>query len=120
MRICAVIFLLALTAAGCTTRSTARTEARLAFLAGQNAALRQQLAEQSRCVTIHGPVEKSSVPWVDGLTLSQAIATANYLAPNDPREISITRHGETATLDAGVLLSGVAVPLEPGDVVELR
>ena len=55
-----------------------------------------------------------------GLTLAQAIATANYLDAQAPEEIIITRQGESATLDANVLLNGAAVPLEPGDVIELR
>lgn len=120
MRVFAVIIFLALAAAGCTTRSTAEAEAQKAFLAGQKAALEKQLAEQSGSVTVIGPVENASVPWVAGLTLAQAIATANYLAPDDPKEIIITRHGETANLDAEVLLNGAVVPLEPGDVVEIR
>ena len=55
-----------------------------------------------------------------GLTLAQAVATANYLGAQAPKEIIITRQGESTKLGADVLLNGVAVPLEPGDVVELR
>ena len=55
-----------------------------------------------------------------GLTLAQAIATANYLDSHEPKTIIITRQGESAQLDANILLNGVAVPLEPGDMVELR
>jgi hypothetical protein len=111
--------------AGCTTKSTAQANAQQAYLAGQNAALRRQLEQQQQAsqapgVTLVGPVQNPQVPWVAGLTLAQAVATANYLGAQAPKEIIITRQGESATLDAGVLLNGVAVPLEPGDVVELR
>ena len=106
--------------AGCTTRSAAQANAREAYLAGQNAALQKQLASQAPGVTVMGPVQTPQVPWVAGLTLVQAVATANYLGAQAPKEIIITRQGEIATLPATVLLNGVPVPLEPGDVIELR
>jgi hypothetical protein len=111
--------------AGCTTKPVAQAKAQQAYLAGQNAVLRQQLEQQQQAsqapgVTVAGPVQNSQVPWVAGLTLAQAVATANYLGAQAPKEIIITRQGESATLGADVLLNGMAVPLEPGDVVELR
>ncbi len=106
--------------AGCTTKSESQARAQESFLAGQNAALRQQRAAQFSGVTIVGPVQNPQVPWVAGLTLAQAIATANYLDSNEPKTIIIMRQGESATLDAKVLLNGAQVPLEPGDVIELR
>ena len=106
--------------AGCTTKSGAQATAQQAFLAGQNAAFKQQQAAQFSGVTIVGPVQNPQVPWVAGLTLAQAIATANYLDSHEPKQIIITRQGENATLDAKILFNGVQVPLEPGDVIELR
>ncbi len=103
---------------GCTSRSKAKATAQEAFLAGQNAALQQ--TPQFPTVTILGPVQNHVVPWVAGLTLVQAIATANYLDSHAPKTIAITRQGESATLKADVLLNGAVVPLEPGDVVELK
>ncbi len=115
------ILLLSLVLAGCTTESEARREARDAYLAGQNEALlRQQAQSQMPVVTILGPVQNSKVPWVSGLTLVQALATANYLDSKGPKQIIITRNGESATLDPGVLFNGAVVPLEAGDVVELQ
>jgi len=105
---------------GCTTKSGAQAKAQQAYLAGQNAALRQQQAAQFSGVTIVGPVQNPQVPWVAGLTLAQAVATANYLDSQEPKQVIITRQGESATLNADVLVNGVAVPLEPGDVIELR
>jgi hypothetical protein len=104
----------------CTTKSQAQMKAQQAFLAGQNAVLRQQQAAQSPGVTIIGPVQNPQVPWVEGLTLAQAIATANYLDSQAPKEIIITRAGENASVDPKVLLRGVPVPLEAGDIITLR
>ncbi len=109
---------LALAATGCTTQSKARLKEQNAFLAGQNEALRRQQAATG--VTIVGPVQNPQVPWVAGLTLAQALATANYTGADAPKRILITRQGETATLDAKVLLNGADIPLEIGDVIELR
>ena len=106
--------------AGCTTKSKAQAKAQQAFLAGQNAALRQQQAAQFSGVTVVGPVQNPQVPWVAGLTLAQAIATANYLDSQAPKTIIITRQGESASMNGDVLLNGAVVPLEPGDVIELR
>ena len=114
------ILIFALFAAGCTTKSTARLRAENAFLAGQNAALRQQPVQSFGTVTVLGAVQNQQVPWVAGLTLAQAVATANYIGAVEPKQIVITRAGESATLEAKVLLSGPAIPLEVGDVVELR
>lgn len=119
------VLILALAAAGCTTKSQARLEARDAFLAGQNSILRRQQAQaqtQSKepSVTIDGPVQNRQVPWVDGLTLAQALATANYLGAYDPKQIILTRQGESATLDPKILFNGTVVPLQAGDVIELR
>jgi hypothetical protein len=116
----ALSFLAAALLDGCTTKSTAQTKVQQAFLAGQNAALQQQQASQFSGVTIIGPVQNPRVPWVAGLTLSQAIATANYLDSHEPGQIVITRQGESAQLDPKVLLNGVTVPLEPGDMIEIQ
>ncbi len=105
-------------AAGCAGKSKARLREQNAFLAGQNAALLQQA--QTSGVTIVGSVQHPQVPWVAGLTLAQAIATANYVGQDQPKQIIITRNGESAALDAKVLLDGADVPLEIGDVIELH
>ncbi len=121
LKILAAILSLQLFVTGCTTKSTARLRAENAFLAGQNAALRQSPGAQSfNGVKILGAVQNQQVPWVAGLTLAQAVATANYVGEVEPKQIIITRAGESAALDAKVLLSGKDIPLEVGDVVELR
>ena len=80
----------------------------------------QAQAAQTSGVTIIGTVQHPQVPWVAGLTLAQAIATANYVGQNEPKQIIITRNGERAAMDAKVLLDGTDIPLEIGDVIELR
>jgi hypothetical protein len=120
MKILFAILVLALAATGCTTKSKARLKEQNAFLAGQNAALRQQAAAQAAGVTVVGAVQNPQVPWVAGLTLAQAVATANYVGADEPKAIIITRNGESAALDARVLLDGTDIPLEIGDVIELR
>jgi len=121
MKVLSALLLLALAAVGCTTKSAARLQAQNAFLAGQNAALRQPAASPAGSgVTVVGAVQNPQVPWVAGLTLAQAIATANYTGAEDPKQIIITRQGESATLDAKVLLEGSNIPLETSDVIELR
>jgi protein involved in polysaccharide export with SLBB domain len=122
MKMLFAILLLALATQGCSTNSTARLKQQNAYLAGQNAALQQQAlaAAQAQGVAIVGSVQNPAVPWVEGLTLGQAIATANYAGTDAPRQIIITRQGESATLDAKVLLDGTEIRLEKGDVVELR
>jgi len=103
----------------CETKSQAQARAQAAYLAGQNAALRQQQA-QAPGVTVIGPVENPDVPWVEGLTLAQAIATAKYLGQHDPKEIIVTRQGESAKLAPKMLLNGADVPLEPGDAITIH
>jgi hypothetical protein len=110
------MLILALAAAGCASHSGMQQQQ--AFLAGQNATLRQEQATPS--VTVIGPVQNSRVPWVVGLTLAQAVATADYIGTSAPRSITLTRNGEKAVLDAKVLLQGADVPLEAGDIVEIE
>ena len=114
------ILTMMLAVAGCTTKSTARLKEQNAFLAGQNAALQQQVQSAFPKVSVIGPVQNAAVPWVAGLTLAQAIATANYLGDREPREIILTRGGESAKLNPKILLDGTVVPLEAGDAVEIR
>jgi len=108
---------------GCASKAKARLQMQNAFLAGQNSVLMQQQAQsdaQSPGVTIVGAVQHPHVPWVTGLTLAQAITTADYVGQEAPKQIIITRNGESAAMDAKVLLNGTDIPLEIGDVIELR
>jgi hypothetical protein len=104
---------------GCVTKSQARAQSQAAYLAGQNDAL-AKMAGLGQGIVIVGPVEHPNVPWVAGLTLSQAIATANYTGRHNPKEITITRQGEQASINPKDLLNGHVVPLEPGDTITIR
>jgi len=118
-----VILGVAMLAGGCASESKAQLREKNAFLAGQNTVLQQQQAQalaQAPGVTVVGAVQHPQVPWVAGLTLAQAIATANYVGQDEPKQIIITRNGESATMDASVLLNGTDVPLEIGDTIEVR
>ena len=112
--------LMATSFCGCITKSQARAEAQTAYLAGQRDVLAKMAAGQHASVFVSGPVEKSEVPWVEGLTLAQAIATANYTSSHNPKTITITRQGEQAVMSPKVLLNGHVVPLEPGDTITIR
>jgi len=107
---------------GCVSKSKSQSKAQQAYLAGQNAALRQQQQAQTQSpgVTVVGSVQNSDVPWVEGLTLVQAIATAHYLGRHDPKEIILTRQGESAKVAPKMLLTGRDVPLEPGDTITIH
>jgi hypothetical protein len=65
-------------------------------------------------------VEHPNIPWVEGLTLSQAIATADYTSHHNPKAITITRQGEGISVNPRDLLGGHVVPLEPGDTITIR
>ena len=111
--------LMATSFCGCVTKSQARAQAQAAYLAGQQDAL-AKMAGQGQGIVIIGPVEHPNVPWVEGLTLSQAIATANYISRHNPKTITITRQGEQASINPKELLNGHVVPLEPGDTITIR
>jgi hypothetical protein len=108
--------LVALAVSGCVTKTQARRDVQAAYVAGQKSVLDRQ----SVGVTVVGPVMHPNVPWVVGLTLTQAIATAHYLDSRDPKSITIIRQGEKASLDPKDLINGTVVPLEPGDVIEIH
>jgi len=117
----AILSLNAVLFCGCVSKSEAQSRAKAAYLAGQNDTLRQQQAQvQAPGVTVIGSVQNSDVPWVEGLTLAQAIATANYLGQQDPKEIILTRDGESAKIAPKMLLNGADVPLEPGDTITIH
>jgi hypothetical protein len=113
------VFLIATLFCGCVTRSHANARAREAYLAGQKAAF-ASMAGQGQGVVIAGPVQYPNVPWVEGLTLSQAIATANYTSHRNPKAITITRQGEEISVNPRDLLNGHVVPLQPGDTITIR
>ncbi|HUE36311.1 MAG TPA: hypothetical protein VMO20_02880 [Candidatus Acidoferrum sp.] len=115
MRFFFCITILALAASGCVTKSQADARARSAYLAGQQAAYKSMGAQLN--VVVLGDVQKHEVPYVDGLTLGQAIATANYTGLHDPKLILVKRGDQQTPVDPKKLLSGEEITLQAGDVI---
>lgn len=111
---------LALLANGCTSKSKAQSDARTAFLAGQQQAMMRMQQGQSPIVTVHGKVRNTTIPWTEGLTVAKAIVAAEYFGMTDPREILVVRQGFARRVDPGKLLGGEDLPLLPGDLMEIR
>jgi hypothetical protein len=118
MRLYLGILVLALAAAGCVTKSQADAQARAAYMAGQQAAY-QSIQGGMTDITVLGSVQKHHVPWVTGLTLAQALATANYTGSQDPQEIILKRNSVETLIDTKQLLNGQDVSLQPGDVISV-
>ena len=114
-----VLLLIAVSFCGCVTEAQANARARAAYIQGQKAAF-ASMGGLGQGVAIIGPVQRPNVPWVEGLTLAQAIATANYISHHSPKAITITRQGEEIEVDPRDLLGGHVVPLEPGDTIRIR
>ncbi len=112
------VLLVALT--GCTTKSNAKLQAQSAYLAGQQQALTQMRDPRRTSILVLGNVRNREVPWIDGLTLAQALIAADYLPPGVPTEIIITRQGQPIRVNPADLLRGNDWPLQPGDMIELR
>jgi hypothetical protein len=119
----AVALALLAAAAGCVSRSKAAAQARAAFAAGQRDALLRHNATpdpSTTAVSILGPVKNPVIPWIEGLNLSQAILTAEYLEHTEPKIIRVKRPGHLIEIDVSRLLRGEDIPLQPGDTIELQ
>lgn len=78
-------------------------------------------AEQKPVVWIRGDVKNRAVPWDEELTLSRAIAAAEYTGLWDPHSILIVRGGETYKVKPRDLLRQRDDPtLAPGDVIVIE
>lgn len=95
-------------------------------MAGQQAGAQRAAAEAvvpagQPIITLHGPVQHSVLPWIDGLTLSQAIVDADYTGFMNPVLIRVLRQGQVVDECKGVdLLHGHDIPLESGDVIIIQ
>ena len=112
-----------LTLAGCVSKSKADAQVRAAYIAGQQQAMTRiqqtQTLGQGPCVTVNGEVRNRVVPWTEGLTLAKAVLAADYYGAKDPGQIIVVHGGVANRVDPKQLLSGVDIPLQPGDVVQL-
>jgi hypothetical protein len=108
---------------GCVTKSKADAKAREAFLAGQQQAMvrmqQTQPQTQGPSVTVNGEVRNHVVPWTEGLTLAKALLAADYYGTADPGQIFVVHNGRATRIEAKQLLTGVDIPLQPGDIVQL-
>lgn len=119
IRACAAA-LVAVAACGCVSRSKARQQAAVAFAAGQRQAFDAVTEARRIHIRVLGPVRHPEIPWVEDLTLAEAIVAADYTLPGDPRAIFIIRQGERVFLDPKRLLRGEDVALQPGDTIEIQ
>jgi hypothetical protein len=114
--------LLALTA--CVSKSEANRRAESAYLRGQRDAARagqERLQSAAPSVTVRGNVRRPSVPWSEELTVSRALATAEWVGRLNPTQIIVRRGAQTYSISVRQLLSGLQdLFLEPGDVIEVR
>lgn len=104
---------------GCTSKAKARKQARAAFEAGRLQEL-SAAAQRQQTLMIQGKVRQPVVPWAPGLTLSRAIAMAQYNSPFPPHTITVRRAGVIHLVDMDGWRRGTEDPLVmPGDLVEL-
>jgi hypothetical protein len=78
-----------------------------------------QTQGQGPSVTVNGEVRNHVVPWAEGMTLAKALVAADYLGTADPGQILIVHSGVATRVEPRQLLSGVDIPLQPGDIVQL-
>jgi hypothetical protein len=114
------LLLTCLCMAGCVSKAKAKADARRAYLAGRQEAVRNMQRVSGPTVMVVGQVIKPIVPWVEGLTLGAAIVEADYFAPHDPQTITIIRKNQPIPVDPKRLLRGEDMPVEAGDVIEIR
>jgi hypothetical protein len=117
---CCGALLLVLACAGCVSKSKANAEAKRAFAAGEQRAMMRMQQAQTPHVTVNGSVRNPLLPWTEDMTVAKAIVAAGYYGAKAPKEILIVRQGQALRLDPAKLLNGEDIPLQSGDVLELR
>lgn len=105
---------------GCVRRSTARREAQVAFLNGQQNSVERQERLLATTLMVRGQVRSPIVTWKPDMTLSAALLEAGYLGRTDPHRITLTRQGISHSIEVRRLLKGLEDPaVLPGDLIEL-
>ncbi len=112
--------LIAIVLTGCTTKSKARERARAAFIAGQRQALARIQQTREPSITVVGHVRNPVIPWTEDSTVARTIVSAGYYGLVDPSMILIVRNGQEIRIEPTQLLSGEDIPLQAGDIVEIR
>ncbi len=113
------LVILGLSLAGCVSKSKAESQARAAFLAGQQQTA-QQLQPAGPTVTVIGEVKNKLLPWALDLTLAKALVAAEYYGTHDPTQIIVIREGHIIPVDPRRLLEGEDFLLLPRDIVEVK
>jgi hypothetical protein len=115
------LLLAALAATGCASDKKKKLAERQAFVAGQQQAMDAAMRarqEQGPVVFVQGQVRNPTVPWEEGMKLSQAIVSAEYTGFMNPRLVRVLRNGQVAGELKGVdLLHHEDLDLENGDTV---
>ena len=108
---------------GCASKADVKLREENAYLRGQLEATekqRQQQLQQQPTVFFTGLVRQTRVPWREDLTLTQALAAAQFTGTSDPTILRIQRQGQVYSVDVRRLLRGQEDPvLEVNDVVEV-
>jgi hypothetical protein len=119
---CLLLGLVVLSAlTGCESDARKHAERARAFEQGRQQGLQEAEEKNQPVVLFRGDVRNPRVPWKEGITLAQALLVAQYTWSWDPRSITVTRDGQTYTINPRRFLRGQEDPeLEPGDVVEVR
>jgi hypothetical protein len=133
IRFVSLIFVLALTVAGCASHKKKNDEdLHRAYIAGAQAARAQMLQGQAQQPTLQtmptsdpqvrilGPVRNPVLPWSDGLTLARALVLAEYERNNTPTAITIYRNNQPLQIDPQTLINGADYPLFPGDMIYIQ
>jgi hypothetical protein len=106
--------------AGCVSKNNAQLQARMAYLAGQQAAIAQaQQQAQGPTVRVQGQVKYPVIAWTEGMTLARALVSAQYASNTDPGAIIIRRAGQEIPINLQRFYAGDDYPVEAGDVIEL-
>jgi hypothetical protein len=111
---------LAVLSAGCVSAGRAKREQAAAYEVGRQQA-QQERERQPPSVTFVGDIRQPTVPWIEGMTLAQALLAAQYSALWDPHRITIRRQGQAYAVHVRRFLAGEENPvLLPGDIIEIR
>jgi hypothetical protein len=105
--------------AGCVSKSRADAQAKAAFIAGQQQAM-VELLQRQNAIKVIGPVKCPVIPWDPEMTLAKALVAAEYNGSTDPVEIILVRGGLATRFDVKELLAGHDVPVQAGDIVQIR
>lgn len=114
-----IAFVLLALLAGCVSKSNARLQVSSAYFAGRAQGLQQAQPANPAVIRFVGPVRNSTIPWTEGMTLAEAIVTAEYISSSNPKSIFVTRNGGRIFVDPRQLLRGNDFIVQAGDVVEI-